>query len=60
VSRIADGKHIFYLDINEAFLDGNGLLTREVMPDFVHLSEKGYRIWAEALEPTVVKLMGEK
>ena len=59
-SRIADGKHIFYLDINEAFLDEKGILTREVMPDFVHLSEKGYRLWAEALEPTIAELMGEK
>ena len=59
-SRIADGKHIFYLDINEAFLDEKDVLTREVMPDFVHLSEKGYRIWAEAVEPTIDKLMGDK
>ena len=58
-SRIADDKHIFYLDINEAFLDEKGFLTREVMPDFVHLSEKGYRLWAEALEPTIDKLMGD-
>ena len=58
-SEIADGKHIFYLDINETFLDEHGVLTREIMPDLLHPKEKGYKIWAEAIEPTVKKLMGE-
>jgi beta-glucosidase len=59
-SKIADGKHIFYLDINEKFLDAEGKLPRDIMPDLLHPNEKGYQIWAEAIEPTVKKLMGEK
>jgi beta-glucosidase len=59
-SEIADNKMIFYLDINDVFLDENGVLTREIMPDLLHPEEKGYKIWAEAMEPTVKKLMGEK
>jgi beta-glucosidase len=58
-ARIADNKMIFYLDINKAFLNEAGDLTREVMPDLLHPQEKGYQIWAEAMEPTVRKLMGE-
>ena len=50
---------IYYLDINESFLDENGVLTREVMHDLLHLNEDGYKIWAEAAEPMVQKLMGE-
>ncbi len=30
------------------------------MPDLLHPKEKGYSIWAEAVEPTIAKLMGEK
>jgi len=60
VSKIADKKMIFYLDINKKFLNKKGVFTQEVTPDLVHLSEKGYQIWAEAMEPTIVKLMGEK
>jgi beta-glucosidase len=30
------------------------------MPDLLHPREKGYGIWAEAMEPTIAKLMGEK
>jgi beta-glucosidase len=58
-SKIADNKMIYYLDINKKFLNKKGLLTREVMPDLLHPREKGYKIWAEAMEPTIVKLMGE-
>jgi lysophospholipase L1-like esterase len=59
ISKIADGKMIYYLNINKAFLNKKGLWTREISPDLSHLSEKGYQIWAEAMEPTIVKLMGE-
>lgn len=59
-SVIADNKHIFYLNINEVFLDDNGILTRDVMPDLLHPNEKGYRLWGEAMQPTLKKLMGEE
>ena len=60
VSEIADNKMIYFSDINQSFIDENGILTREIMPDLLHLSEDGYRIWSEAIEPTVRELMREK
>lgn len=60
VSKIADNKMIYYLDINKSFLNKKGVLAREVMPDLLHPHEKGYQIWAQAMEPTIIKLMGEK
>ena len=59
-SEIADGKKIYYLDINDHFLDDDGTLPKDVMPDLLHPNTNGYRIWAEAVEPTIAKLMGEK
>ena len=58
-SKIADDKMIYYLDINQAFLTEDGVLPRGIMGDLLHPNTKGYRIWAEAIEPTVKKLMGE-
>jgi len=58
-SKMADGKMIFYLDINKVFLNDEGELTREIMPDLLHPKEKGYQLWADAMEPTIAKLMGE-
>jgi beta-glucosidase len=58
-SRVADGKMIHYLDINSRFLTEDGLLTKDIMPDYLHPNKAGYKIWAEAIEPKVAELMGE-
>ncbi|HUW19212.1 MAG TPA: GDSL-type esterase/lipase family protein [Sedimentisphaerales bacterium] len=58
-SKIADGKTIFYMDIGDRFLEPDGAISPEIMPDFLHLSPKGYQIWAEAIEPKLKQLLGE-
>jgi beta-glucosidase len=60
IAKLADRKHVFYLDIGAKFLDEQGNLPRSIMPDLLHPNAKGYLIWAEAIEPSVSKLMGEK
>lgn len=57
ISQLADGEQVHYLDIGQKFLQDDGTLSKEIMPDLLHLSEKGYRIWAEAIEPKVAELM---
>jgi lysophospholipase L1-like esterase len=52
-----DGKTVKYLDIGAKFLEPDGSLSRDVMPDFLHLSGRGYEIWAEAIDPTLQKLL---
>lgn len=59
IQKLADEKWVYYLDIGPKFLAEDGTLSREVMPDLLHLNEKSYRIWAEAIEPMVKRLMGE-
>lgn len=56
---LADGKRVFYLDIGPKFLEGD-VLPREIMPDLLHPKAEGYKIWAEAIEPSIKKLMGEE
>jgi lysophospholipase L1-like esterase len=58
-SKIADGKMICYLDIGGKFLQQDKSISADIMPDYLHLSPKGYQIWAEAIEPKLVELMGE-
>lgn len=57
--KLADGKAVHYLDIGPKFLEKDGTLSREIMPDLLHLSEKGYTIWAESIEAKLKELMGE-
>lgn len=60
IAKLADGKQVFYQDIGQKFLKEDGTLSKEIMPDLLHLNEASYRIWAEAIEPKVKELMGEK
>jgi lysophospholipase L1-like esterase len=57
--RIAklDGKDVKYLDIGDKFLDDKGNLPRAIMPDYLHLSAKGYEVWAEAIKSELEKLV---
>lgn len=60
IAKIADNKSVFYLDIGPKFLPADGVLPDDTMPDWLHLSPAGYQIWAEAIEPKVHELLGEK
>jgi beta-glucosidase len=60
ISDYADNQNVFYLDINKKFLDQQGNLRQELIPDLLHLNEKGYQIWAEAMEPMMRKLLNEE
>jgi lysophospholipase L1-like esterase len=56
ISKFDDGERVHFLDISEKFLDQNGRLTKDIMPDFLHLTPKGYGIWADAIEPKLKEL----
>lgn len=53
IAKLGDGKKVVYVDFGDKFLAADGTLPAEVMPDFLHPSEKGYEIWAEAITPVV-------
>ena len=59
IASYADNKTVHYLDINSTFLNDKGELPKSVMPDLLHPNEKGYGMWAKAMEPTIKRLMGE-
>jgi len=53
ISQLGDGKKVIYIDFSDKFLKPDGTLSREIMPDFLHPSTRGYQIWADAIQPTV-------
>ncbi len=55
IAALDDGKRVTYLDIGARFLDANGVLSREIMPDLLHPNAKGYEIWAGAIQPEIDK-----
>lgn len=60
LSKLADGKKIRYLNINDKLADGDGRLLDGVMnaDDKLHPTIKGYQIWADALKPIFNELLG--
>ena len=59
ISKLADEKHVFYMNINSIFLLPDGSIPASLMPDFEHPSPEGHKLWAETIEPKVSALMGD-
>ncbi|MGN6547079.1 MAG: platelet-activating factor acetylhydrolase IB subunit [Aureliella sp.] len=57
IAKLDDGKNIFYLDIGDKFLEKDGSISKEIMPDYLHLSAEGYQRWADAISPKLAELM---
>ena len=56
IQRYDDGKQVFFVDINDSLFDAEGNMTKEITPDFLHLSPKGYAIWANQVNGKVREL----
>lgn len=57
LAKLEGGKRLRYLDITASFLDAEGNLPADVMPDALHPNLKGYEIWAEAMQPLLDEMM---
>jgi len=51
-----DDDRVRYLKIWDQFLEKDGTLSKAIMPDALHLSEAGYRIWAETMKPVLEEM----
>ena len=57
--KLADNKQVFWLDVNEVFLRPDKTINTDLMWDLLHPSPAGAEAWAEAVAPTLDKLMGK-
>jgi len=57
ISKLDAGEKIKFLDLGEKFLAPDGTLARGLFPDRLHPNEKGYQIWADAMEPTLAEML---
>ena len=57
LALLADGRMIRFLDIGPKFLETDGTIPGNVMPDRLHPSEQGYQIWADAMESTLAEML---
>ncbi len=59
-AQLADGQHVFWLDVNHVFLRPDGTINTDLMWDLLHPSPAGAEAWAQAIEPTLAQLMGDQ
>jgi beta-glucosidase len=60
ISKLNDGKLVFYKNIGGQFLAEDGSLPKATMPDFLHLSSDAYRTWADAIEDDLEDMVESK
>jgi lysophospholipase L1-like esterase len=53
IARLDDQKHVFFMNINDKFLDANGNLVGFRPSDHLHPVEQGFEIWASSVAPTL-------
>jgi lysophospholipase L1-like esterase/acetyl esterase/lipase len=56
---LADNRQVFFCDVNHVFLNLDGSIKRELMPDWLHPNPEGAKRWAQAMEPMLSELMGD-
>jgi beta-glucosidase len=57
LAKMDNGKSIRYLDLTNKFLQGHDKLPEEITLDGVHLTPKGYEIWAESMNPLLQEML---
>jgi lysophospholipase L1-like esterase len=57
IARLEGRYGITYLDIGHVFLGPDGTIAKDVMGDFLHPTAKGYTLWADAMAPTLTRLL---
>jgi len=53
IAKLDDQKHVFYMNINDKFLDDKGALIGFRTTDNLHPVSKGFDIWLSAVAPTL-------
>ena len=58
LAKMADGKKIRYINVNDKLADETGKLHPGMTVDRLHPTPQGYQIWADALKPIFTEILG--
>jgi lysophospholipase L1-like esterase len=61
ISKLDDGgKTVKFMDIGSKFTQPDWTLSTDIMYDRIHLTDKGYQIWADAVKEPINQLLNAK
>jgi len=52
----AKDDRVTFFPIGDLFIEDDGSIHQAIMPDYLHLSEKGYQIWFDAMREKFPRL----
>ena len=58
IARLADGSRVRYININDRLAASDGRLVEGMTGDGLHLTVRGYQVWADALKPIFTEVLG--
>lgn len=58
LAKLADGKRVRFLNVNDRLADPSGKPREGVTVDGLHPSVTGYQIWADGLKPILTEILG--
>ncbi len=58
IAKLADGKTVRYVNINEQLAFPDNQLREGMAHDGLHLTTKAYQVWADALKPILTEILG--
>lgn len=59
LTKLDDGKAIYFLDMGSEFLAADGSISKKIMPDYLHLSRKGYQIWVKSMQRQFTEILNQ-
>lgn len=60
IEKLADGQNVYWVDFGHRYVTAEGLIPRDLMPDYLHLTPAAYTIWAEAIEDLLSRIIGDE
>ncbi|MGL6159822.1 GDSL-type esterase/lipase family protein [Microbulbifer sp.] len=57
IETLADNPRVDYYDFGPVFLQDDGRISKSIMADYLHPTERGYELWAEQLSPVLSRLL---
>jgi len=60
IAPLGNNQRVSFVDISAKMIEADGTISREMMPDSVHPTAKGYQIWADAIQPIIDQYVPKK